>query len=165
MSLTGKVLAVTGAGSGIGLATVKILAERGAIVAASDITQSGLEALKTHFTQQGTTSFLVTKVDVSKRAEVESWIDQIVTKFGQLDGAANVAGYIGKDHGVKAVSELDDEEWDQIMAVNLKGCMFCLRKELQHIVDGGSIVNVASIHATTGKQFRLLSDLWRLNLS
>jgi len=150
MSLTGKVFAVTGAGSGIGFATARILAERGAIVAASDITPSGLKVLKDHFTQQASTSFLVTKVDVSKRAEVESWIDEIVSKFGQLDGAANVAGYIGKDHGIRAVSELDDEEWDKIMGVNLKGCMFCLRKELQHIVDGGSIVNVASIHATTG---------------
>jgi NAD(P)-dependent dehydrogenase (short-subunit alcohol dehydrogenase family) len=149
MTLAGKVYAITGAASGIGLATAKIIAERGGIPCLSDITPSGLAEAEVFFNQLQT-PFLMTKVDVSKRDEVDSWIDEIKSKFGRLDGAANVAGVIGKDHGIKSVAELDDDEWDKIMGVNLKGLMFCLRKQLQVISAGGSIVNVSSIHGTKG---------------
>ncbi|KAL4918443.1 hypothetical protein BDW62DRAFT_200823 [Aspergillus aurantiobrunneus] len=86
----------------------------------------------------------------SRRQQVEDWIAQIKAKYDRLDGAANIAGVIGKDHGAKAVADLDDNEWDRIIGVNFTGLMYCLRAELNHIVDGGSIVNMASIHATTG---------------
>ncbi|CRK20614.1 hypothetical protein BN1708_017814, partial [Verticillium longisporum] len=54
-----------------------------------------------------------------------------------LDGAANIAGVIGKDHGVKPVAELDDDEWHKIIGVNLTGLMYCLRAELNAVADGG----------------------------
>ncbi len=149
MSLSGKVYAVTGGASGIGLATAKIISERGGIACISDIDTRALAEAEAHFKEVNATH-LITKVDVSQRDEVDAWIDSIVRKFGRLDGAANVAGVIGKGHGVKSVAELDDEEWDKIMAVNLTGFMYCFRKELQQISDGGSIVNVASIHGTKG---------------
>lgn len=149
MSLSGKVYAVTGGASGIGLATAKIISERGATVCISDIDTNALKELEAYFSEKKVI-FLVTKVDVSKRDEVDGWIDEILRMFGRLDGAANVAGVIGKGHGIKSVAELEDDEWNKIMAVNLTGFMYCFRKELQNIVDGGSIVNVSSIHGTKG---------------
>ncbi|KAI9148314.1 Short-chain dehydrogenase/reductase ABA4 [Paramyrothecium foliicola] len=140
MSLEGKVFAVTGGAGGIGLATAKLISERGGTVCISDVSTDALAEAEAYFKEQQR-SYLAHKVNVANRDEVESWIDEIVAKFGRLDGAANVAGVIGKDHGVKSVADLDDGEWDKIMAVNLTGTMFCLRKELRVIADGGSIVN------------------------
>jgi NAD(P)-dependent dehydrogenase (short-subunit alcohol dehydrogenase family) len=148
--LEGKVFAITGGASGIGLATAKILSRRGAAVGLADIDPEAIRATEDYFSSSGA-PFTISRVDVSKRAEVDSWIDSIVAKFGRLDGAANVAGIIGKHHGITSVTELDDAEWDKIIAVNLTGMMYCLRKELQKVVDGGSIVNVSSIHGLKGQ--------------
>uniref|UniRef100_A0A8H7K734 Uncharacterized protein n=1 Tax=Bionectria ochroleuca TaxID=29856 RepID=A0A8H7K734_BIOOC len=149
MSLSGLVIAITGGGGGIGLATAKLVSERGGIPCLSDISSDSLAEAEAYF-REHKYNFLAHKVDVSDRGEVENWLDDIVAHFGRLDGAANIAGVIGRDHGVKAVSELNDDEWNKIMAVNLTGTMFCLRKQLQLVVDGGSIVNVSSIHGLTG---------------
>ncbi len=96
--------------------------------------------------------YLITKVNVSKRAEVDSWVESVVQNYGRLDGAANVAGTIGKVHGTVSVAEMDDDEWDKILAVNLTGLMYCLRAQLRQIADGGSIVNVSSIHGLKGER-------------
>lgn len=149
MAFEGKVYAITGGASGIGLATVKLLAEQGAIVCFSDVNTTALAETEAYLKQKGA-KFTATKVDVSKRAEVDAWIGGIVKDFGQLDGAANIAGIIGKHHSIHSVGELEDDEWDNIIAVNLTGCMYCMRAELRNIKDGGSIVNMASIQGITG---------------
>jgi NAD(P)-dependent dehydrogenase (short-subunit alcohol dehydrogenase family) len=94
---------------------------------------------------------MITKVDISKRSEVDAWIGSVVEKYGRLDGAVNCAGIIGKHHGIRTIAETEDEEWEKIMAVNLTGCFYCLRAELRALVDGGSIVNVASIQGVMGE--------------
>lgn len=162
MSLLGKVYAVTGGASGIGLATAKIISERGATPCISDIDTNALKEAEAYFSAKKVTCF-VTKVDVSKRNEVDAWIDEIVRRFGRLDGTANVAGVIDKGHGIKSVAELEDDEWDKIMVVNLTGFMYCFRKELQKIVDGGCIVNVSSIHGTKGIIITAVEDIQDLN--
>ncbi|KAJ5626348.1 hypothetical protein N7510_002657 [Penicillium lagena] len=149
MSLAGKVYAVTGGASGIGLATAKLLSQRGGIVCIADIDVNALAAAEAYFTENNAT-FWATVMDVSKKAEVEGWIDGIIKKFDRLDGAANIAGVIGKHHSLRSISEIDDDEWDKIIAVNLTGCMYSLRAELKLIQTGGSIVNMASIHGITG---------------
>lgn len=149
MSLQGKVYAITGGASGIGLATAKILSRRDAIVCIADVDPATMESATSYFTEQKV-PFTVTRVDVSQRDQVEGWLDSIVDKYGRLDGAANVAGVIGKHHGIRPVAELEDDEWHKIIAVNLTGTMYCLRAELRRVVDGGSIVNVASIHGIKG---------------
>lgn len=156
MSLQGKVYAVTGGASGIGLATAKLISERGGTVCISDVNPDTLKDAESFFSsKQPPVPFMTTQVDVSNKQQVESWIADIKTKYNRLDGAANIAGIIGKGHGVKTVEELEDEEWERIIGVNLTGMMYCLRAELKNIVDGGSIVNMASIHATTGEFARL----------
>ncbi|KAK7213026.1 hypothetical protein V2G26_020204 [Clonostachys chloroleuca] len=87
---------------------------------------------------------------MSKKDRVESWIAGIKSQFSRLDGAANIAGIIGEGQGVQPLTELQDDEWFKILNVNLTGMMYCLRSELNYIEDGGSIVNMASIRATTG---------------
>ncbi|KAM0438903.1 hypothetical protein ACHAPT_001664 [Fusarium lateritium] len=149
MSLIGKVYAITGGASGIGLATAKVLAQRGATVSIADIDPDARESAASYFRNQGT-PFLTTRVDISRRTEVEDWLDDTLQKYGRLDGAANVAGVIGKHHGVRPVADLEDDEWHKIIGINLTGTMYCLRAQLRRVVDGGSIVNVASIHGTKG---------------
>ncbi|KAI1771799.1 NAD(P)-binding protein [Hypoxylon cercidicola] len=148
-TLEGKTFAITGGASGIGFATAQIMSKRGATVCIADIDPAALARAEEYFTNLNV-PFTVTKVDISRREEVDSWIDGIVQKYGRLDGAANVAGIIGKHHGIREVAELDDEEWHKIIAVNLTGTMYCLRAELRKIVDGGSIVNVSSVHGLQG---------------
>ncbi|KAB8242129.1 hypothetical protein BDV35DRAFT_384314 [Aspergillus flavus] len=151
MSLQGKVYAVTGGASGIGFATAKLISERGGTVCIADVNADCLGNVESYFSAKSpSVEFMITQVDVSNKQQVENWIADIKTKYHRLDGAANIAGVIGKDHGIKTVAELEDDEWNKIISVNLTGTMYCLRAELNHIVDGGSIVNMASIHATTG---------------
>lgn len=151
MSIAGKVFAITGGASGIGLATAKLVSSRGATVCIADVDPEALKRAEAHFGQLPGVKYTVTRVDVSKRAEVDAWVEGIVEKYGRLDGAANVAGIIGREHGKTATTELRDEEWDRIIGVNLTGTMYCLRAELRRIVDGGSIVNISSIHGLKGE--------------
>ncbi|TRX92939.1 hypothetical protein FHL15_006077 [Xylaria flabelliformis] len=118
MALAGKVLAVTGGASGIGFATAQILSQRGATVCIADVDPDAMKRAEEYF-QPLNVPFSITKVDISRREEVESWINGIVEQFGKLDGAANVAGIVGKHHGLREVKDLDDGEWDRIIAVML----------------------------------------------
>jgi hypothetical protein len=125
MALAGLVFAITGGVSGIGFATAQILSERGATVCIADVDPEAMIQAEEYFKPLNVL-FTITKVDISKKEDVESWIDSIIEKFGRLDGAANVAGIIGKHHGVREVKDLDDDEWDKIIAVNLTGTMLVM---------------------------------------
>lgn len=146
MSVKDKVIAITGGASGIGLATAKLVAERGGIACIADVDDAGLEDAKAYFESKGAT-YTTTRLDVRNRKDVDDWIAGIVEKFGRLDGAANIAGVIAPHRLSGPVGDILDEEWDRIIGINLTGCMYCLRAQLRHIVDGGSIVNMGSIHS------------------
>ncbi|KAG9237968.1 3-oxoacyl-reductase [Amylocarpus encephaloides] len=148
-TLQGKVIALTGGASGIGLATAKILASLGAKVSIADVSAEALESVAKDIKGSGGEVF--TKVtDVRKRDMVEAWVRETVETFGALDGAANLAGVIGKNHGKMLLADHDDEEWDFVMDVNLKGVRNCMRAQINAISDGGSIVNAASICGLIG---------------
>lgn len=149
MSLKDKVIAVTGGASGIGLATAKLIVERGGIVCIADYDEVALEETRKFFEEKNAT-FMTSKVDVSKSKEVNDWIASVVEKFGRLNGAANIAGVISHQKLVGITEDILDEEWDRLIGINLTGCMYCLRAELRKITDGGSIVNMGSIHSTNG---------------
>ncbi len=141
-SFSGKVIAITGAASGIGLATAQLLASRGAILSLADINEDALRDAAAGI-QKSTphVQLLVQTVNVAKPQEVDEWIDSTVAKFKRLDGAANVAGTFGT---FAEVQDVDDAAFDQIIDVNLRGTFYCLRAQLRHLADGGSIVNAAS---------------------
>ncbi|KAK4545661.1 hypothetical protein LTR36_002614 [Oleoguttula mirabilis] len=147
--LQGKVIAVSGGASGIGLAAAQIIHSRGASVAIGDVDQVALDKAASSFESAGE-RLMLTQLDVSKRSSVDSWIDSIVENFGHLDGAANCAGVIGKHHGTRKVEELEDDQWDLILGVNLTGMMYCLRAQLRAMKGPGSVVCVSSVQGTLG---------------
>ncbi|KAL6822583.1 3-alpha--hydroxysteroid dehydrogenase [Trichoderma sp. SZMC 28015] len=142
-NLDGKVFAVTGGASGIGRETALLLIRRGAIVSVCDIHEANLKQLE-HDLQDQQHRLYSQRVDVRNRREVEDWIQETVSRFGRLDGGANLAGVIPKSHNVAHVVAQDDEEWDVVFDINVKGVMNCMRAVIPYLKDGGSIINAGS---------------------
>ena len=133
--MIGKVIAITGGASGIGLATARLLASRGAILSLCDINASNLASALTSL--QGS-KHMATVVDVGKSSEVNTWIDRTIENLGQLDGAANIAG-IGPR--MKGIRDITDEDFDLVSKINVNGVFYALRAELKNMNNGGAIVS------------------------
>ncbi|KAH0431912.1 hypothetical protein CcaCcLH18_06739 [Colletotrichum camelliae] len=144
-SFQGKVVAVTGAGSGMGLATAQLLAERGAKISLADINESSLKEAVASLPDSD--SHIYEVVDVRDGEAVDKWIQNTVKKYGKLDGAVNMAGVI--THATP-VAELTDKDWDFVFAVNAKGVFNCLRSQLKAMSAGASIVSAASTFGQFG---------------
>lgn len=147
--LKDRVIAITGAGSGIGLATGELLASYGAKVSLADINLKALEEVQDRIEKAGG-KCLVSVVDVSSSKQVNEWIQKTVETFGPLDGAANMAGIIPPNINIDRVEDLDDDSWAKVINVNLTGVMYCMRAQLQHMNRRGSIVNAASVAGLRG---------------
>ncbi|KAB5576127.1 3-alpha--hydroxysteroid dehydrogenase [Coniochaeta sp. 2T2.1] len=147
-----KVIVITGAASGIGRETAKLLASAGARLSLADFQEAALKEVVAEISSQyGEDKVTYALVDVRDRASVESWIAATVKTFGApIDGVANLAGVIGKEINVSPIWELSDDDWEFVVGVNLKGVFNCLRAEIPHMRDGGSIVNAASIAGLMG---------------
>jgi NAD(P)-dependent dehydrogenase (short-subunit alcohol dehydrogenase family) len=149
--MNGRVIAITGAASGIGLATAHLLASRNATLSLADVNSAALEKAERELKQKYPAVDILSYVlDVRNEEAVQKWIETTVNVFGRLDGAANLAGVIGKSIGVSGIDHMDVDEWDFIMSVNLRGVMLCLKHQLRHIGDNGSIVNASSIAGVVG---------------
>ena len=146
--MEGRVYTVTGV-SGIGLAVAKQLHAQGAKLSLADVSEAALESA---FDQLGgsTETVICRTVDIGDRQQVDQWIKDTVDKFGKLDGAANMAGYTGKHHGIGLLEDQDDGEWDRIMRTNVTGTMNCMRAQIKSFAGGGSIVNAASVQGLQG---------------
>jgi NAD(P)-dependent dehydrogenase (short-subunit alcohol dehydrogenase family) len=153
--LQGKVVAITGAGGGIGAATARECAARGASgLALSDINPTQLAAVVKEIQDLSKGVDVVgTAVDVADSDQVDAWITQTVQHFGRLDGAANVAGVEGPRGGKVFVdlADLTNDHWDFVMGVNLRGLFYCLRAQLRVMGRGASILNVASMAGVMGR--------------
>lgn len=148
----GKVVAITGAGSGMGRATAEILWDRGASLAISDINITSLQETGrslTRRTHEKSQQVIEHEVDISNTVAVESWIQEVVLKLGHLDHAANVAG--GSDQKA-AMSETLNHEFDSAIDVNLRGAYNCMRGQIKHMGPGSAIVNISSMSGIMGTQ-------------
>lgn len=150
--LQAKNILVTGAASGIGLATALLAAYEGANVALCDRDESrGKDALELVSAVGGDAIFIA--MDVTDEAQVANAFDAAVQRFGGLNGAFNNAGISadGPDGRMVKTADLSTELWRRVMAVNLEGCWQCVRHALRHMgTHGGSIVNNASIAGLVG---------------
>lgn len=150
-SLQGKVIAVTGAASGMGEATAHLLAARGAKISLADVQEEALKRVQAAIlAEQKDAEVLVTTVDVRNWDQVDSWIQATVARWGRLDGAANLAGVISKYASVNTIADQDFADWDFVMGVNTVGMMHCLKAQTRVIADGGSLVNASSLLGMTG---------------
>lgn len=149
--LADRVALVTGAASGIGLASAQTLAIEGARIAVTDVNaEAGEEAVHAIADAGGEAIFL--SLDVSDSRQVEEVVRKTVDHFGRLDVAHNNAGTEGSDASSKGTLTTTDAEWDRLMAINLKGIWLCMRAEIPRMLDvgGGAIVNSASISSLVG---------------
>ena len=141
--LAGKVAIVTGASSGIGYAIAQLFAEHGAAVAINYYTQADKANELTRKIEAAGGRAIALEGDVSDASAVESLVATTVETFGRLDILVNNAGI----EQSAPLLETDEENWDRTIAVNLKGPFLCLRAAARRMQeDGGSIVNISSIH-------------------
>jgi NAD(P)-dependent dehydrogenase (short-subunit alcohol dehydrogenase family) len=145
--LSGRVVLVVGASAGIGADTARVLAADGASVMLVARTTGPLQALTDELATAGH-DVACTTGDVSVAADVARFVDATVERFGRLDGAFNNAAMTQAGR-LDKVSEAD---FDQLLAVNVKGTWLCLREEIRvmEAQGGGSIVNVSSIGGLRG---------------
>ena len=138
-----KVALVTGGAVGLGAATAELLAAAGASVLVADLNDAaGHETVDRIVAARGTASFL--RTDVSRSADVKAMVATAVDRYGRLDWAVNNAGVIPDE---RPLPELDEHEFDEIIAINLKGVAVCLKYELAQMLGqggGGAIVNIGS---------------------
>jgi len=147
-SFAGKVALVTGAGSGIGLATAKAFGEAGASVVLADRREDAVRALAEGLSASGGKALAV-RCDVTDDTQVASMIDRTVSTFGRLDAAFNNAGVMQRRVDT---AEISGDEWDRVMAINLRGVWSCMKYELPQMLrnGGGAIVNCSSIGGVIG---------------
>jgi NAD(P)-dependent dehydrogenase (short-subunit alcohol dehydrogenase family) len=144
----GQVALVTGASSGIGLATAQAFARSGAAVVLADRNEKALNAAAKALEAAGHQAIAVTR-DVADEAQAVALVERAVTTFGRLDMAYNNAGILGP---MCPMMEETAEGFDEVNAVNLRGVWTCLKHELLQMKKQGSgaIVNCSSLGGLVG---------------
>lgn len=151
--MSGKVAIVTGGGGGLGRTFALALARRGAAVAVADISLKHALETVDDITQSGGQGFAV-GVDVADSNSTEKLAEAVMDRWKRIDVLINNAGIYGRIVR-KPFYEITSEEWDQLMAVNLKGPWLCARAVFPYMRgSGGSIINIASATFYSG------SPLW-----
>ena len=140
-SYSGKVAFVTGAAGGIGRAAALAFAREGASVAVSDVSDQNVRETARIIEESGGRALAV-GCDVTRTEDVKAALGKTVDAFGRLDVAFNNAGV---ENEVKPMAEVTEEEWDRILAVNLRGVFLCMKYEVPLMLEqGGAIVNTSS---------------------
>jgi len=147
-SFENKVALVTGAASGMGLATAQAFAEAGATVVLADFREDVVKAEAQKLVSGGHKAIGI-RCDVSDDAQVAAMVDRAVAEFGRIDAAFNNAGVMAR---IAPTADSTREEWDRVIGINLRGVWSCMKHELRQMVSQGSgaIVNNASVGALTG---------------
>lgn len=144
----GKVALVTGAGSGLGLATAVAFAEAGASVVLADSNEPAVRSAAEQLITRGHRALAI-HCDVTDDDEVEAMVAQAVATYGSLDAAYNNAGI---QNVLADTANATREDFDRVIAVNLRGVWSCMKFELQQMLKQGSgaIVNCSSIGGLVG---------------
>ncbi len=143
-TLSDSVIIVTGAAQGIGRAAALHLAALGARVVAADINEEKVDDLVEQLRQQQL-SGLAVQVDVSSEASVTNMVDATLQKYGQIDVLFNNAAMFSSLK-MRPIEDIPVEDWDRVMAVNLRGPFLCSRAVIPHMKarSRGKIINVSS---------------------
>ena len=143
-----RVAVVTGSGRGIGKAAALTLAREGASVAVATRTPEHADRTASEIRDAGGTALPV-PLDVSDRESVEEMRNRVLERFGRVDILVNVAGL----STLTPLEDLEEDEWDRVLAVNLKGVYLCARAVLPAMMEQryGRIVSVASIAGRYGR--------------
>jgi A-factor type gamma-butyrolactone 1'-reductase (1S-forming) len=141
----GRVVIVTGGSSGIGAAAALQFAREGARVVIAARRNDKSEAVVRQIEALGSEGLFL-QTDVTKRADIEALVEGTLTRFGRLDCAVNNAGIAGPV--LVPVAEIEEEGWDEVMNINLKGVWMCMKYQIPAMLKHGkgAIVNVSSIY-------------------
>ncbi len=144
MSLSGKVALVTGASSGIGKATAMELARQGAAVVINYIGDAAPADAVVEEIQRGGGQAIALQADVSNSGQVQTMIQQTIARLGKLDILVNNAGI----EQSQPFLEKSEQEWDRVIAVDLKGPFLCSQAAAREMArrGGGTIINISSVH-------------------
>jgi NAD(P)-dependent dehydrogenase (short-subunit alcohol dehydrogenase family) len=143
MRFENKVVIVTGAAGGIGLATATRFAQEGAIVVLVDLRPGPLKTACDATLQAGAPQVWGSACNVSVESEVEATVNETIRRFGRLDVIVNNAGLMS----FKPLEQFTGEDWNRILGVDLLGAFFFTKYGFLNMKPGSTIVNVASIHA------------------
>jgi NAD(P)-dependent dehydrogenase (short-subunit alcohol dehydrogenase family) len=146
--LAGKVALITGAASGIGQGSAHVFAARGAKLVLADVDVERGEATAARIRAEGGDAVFV-RADISAARDVEALVAAVVARHGRLDCAFNNAGIAG---ALAPLVDFSDEDWDRVIAVNLRGVYLCMKHEIRQMLKqgGGAIVNTASVVGLVG---------------
>ena len=134
LSFENQVALVTGAGSGMGLATAQAFAAEGAAVVLADVNEAAVQKAAKQLIAAGHKA-IAARCDVADEAQVETMVEQTVSTFGRLDAAFNNAGV---QSPVAETADASGEDFDRVIAINLRGVWNCMKYELRQMRKQGS---------------------------
>jgi NAD(P)-dependent dehydrogenase (short-subunit alcohol dehydrogenase family) len=148
ISFENKVALITGAASGLGLATARAFADSGASVVLADWNEDGVRSAAEELRVRGH-RVLAVRCDVSDDRQVEAMVQQTVATFGRLDAAYNNAGV---QNILAGAADQTREDFDRVIGINLRGVWSCMKEELRQMRKQGSgaIVNCSSLGGLVG---------------
>ena len=141
MQLDGKIALITGGASGIGRATALRFAREGAAIALADVNVDAGQGVAAEIARSGGRAFFE-RVDVTQAADCQRLVERAIREFGRIDILFNNAGIIRR----ATVLDLSEDDWDRVMAVNVKSVYLLSREVIPHMQKsgGGTIINTAS---------------------
>lgn len=142
-NITGKVVVITGASSGLGETTARYLASKGANVVLGARREDRLQTITKEINTKGNGKAVYVKTDVTKKDDVQNLVDTAINEFGKLDVMVNNAGLMS----IAPMSEVKVDEWDRMIDINVKGVLYGVASALPIFQkqDSGHFINISSV--------------------
>jgi 2-hydroxycyclohexanecarboxyl-CoA dehydrogenase len=150
MKLQGKAALIAGGGGGIGRAVALALAHEGAKTAIADIVKDNAERVSGELKTVGVDA-MACQVDLTKKADVDRMVSEVLARFGQIDILVNCQGW----DRLEPFVESNEETWEKLLAINFKSVLYTSRAILPHMISrgGGKIVNISSDAGRVGSSW------------